>query len=1117
MVTVELLGIRAAQTLPCLLEDIRAKREQGICVAVLVPEQYTLQAERELIEGLQLPGLMDLDVMSPRRLDRLIRERAGGGALPVLDDRGRAMAIAQALMDVEEELHYYRRVARQPSLPDRLSALLSDMEKAMLRPELLLDWAEKQRAGAAREKLRDIGLIWQAYLQVIEGRFTNSPAHLEDQLQRLAYARLFEGMAVFVAGFDVIQPDTARLLAGMALQAESVTVALTMDSASDRPIFYAQRRTASRLSDTLQSAGIPTRLRYREPEISRDEALRHLERHLFAVRCVPYGGTSDAIAIHIAPNPYEEAAAAAASLRAWHESGMPWERMAVAYAQPGEMEGILDQTLTAMGIPHFLNRKDAALRHGLCRFLVGSVRSVCGGWEQEDVLLALKSGFSPVRGDDIARLENYALSNGISRAKWRKPFTRGDDAEAMEPLRQALAAPMTALQEQLRTAKNATASMEALYTYLNTCGAYERLLQTEDELIRRGMLTEAAQNRQIWQLLIGLLDQMHALLGSRRVAMKELPRLLEGGLNGARIATLPPSGDTVAVGEAGHLMTGKIDALILVGMQDGVTASPVDSLLSEHEREQFTQDIGGLPVGMTREERASLRQMDFYRAMTLPSGHILLTFSGGGTAGEALRESTLLTSLRALFPSVRVTGGVSAAAQQPLSPHTALETLAVMLRQCADGRSGPPSGEWLEALRRLWFDPAWHDRAEMILSGLWARVEAQAIRKGQAAVLYQQDAVSITRLETFAQCPYRYFVQHGLKPTERPDFTFRADEKGTFFHAVLERFVRAASKENGWPNVPDACIDRLVDNALGPARETWADGPLDEDAMSRSLAEEYVRTVRRAAHSLTEQMKRGQFVTVGAEVRFGENGELPPVTLVLDSGARIALQGVIDRVDAFRDGDRVWLSVIDYKSGSQRLDPVRIQHGLQLQLLLYLEAAFQGYPQGEAAGAFYFIVTDPLVETDSEDEQEIARDVSAQMRLSGVVVADKQVVKALDGTEKGGQVLDRPIFKADGSVAKNALAADPAGMRQLMRHATETASALADRIRQGEIDISPAKIGEWTACDHCPVSLVCGRDPRLPGGKPRELEKGDRSEVWQELIGTTFEASNDASEQEGHT
>ena len=1105
MVEVRILGIRAAQTLPCLLSDIREKREAGYRTVVLVPEQYTLQAERELVEGLELPGLIDLDVMSPTRLDRLIRERAGSGALPALDDRGRAMALAQALMDVEEELHYYRRVARQPSLPDRLSVLLTDMEKAMLHPDLLLEWAEKQRPGAAREKLRDIGLIWKDYLAVIEGRFADPASHLEDQLRRLEITGLLERTAIFVAGFDIIQPDVARTLTAAAKQAESITVALTIDSRNERPIFYAQKRTASRLMDALTDAGVPCRMEYRYPKPLQNAALRHLEKQLFAVRNVPYDHPTEAIALHIAPNPCEEAAYAASQLRAWHEAGIPWERMAVAYAQPGEMEGLLDQTLSAMGIPHFLSRKDAALRHGLCRFLIGAVRSVCGGWEQEDVLLALKSGFSPVRGDEIAQLENYALSNGISRAKWRTPFTRGEDAEAMEPLRVRLTAPMMALQEDLRKARSATASMEAIYDFLNACDAYQRLLENEDALLRRGMLTEAAQNRQIWQLLMGLLDQMHALLGDHRVAMKELPRLLEGGLNGARIATLPPTDGTVAVGEAGHLMTGRIDALILVGMQDGVTASPADSLITERERAQFTSDESTLPIGLTREERASLRQMDFYRAMTLPTEHLLLTASGGGTAGEALRESTLLTSLRALFPQMRVTGGVATSELVPLSPQTALETLAVMLRDCADGKSGAPSGEWLEALRRLWFDPAWHDQAEMILSGLQARVEAKAISKGQAAVLYQQDAVSITRLETFAQCPYRYFVQHGLRPSERRDFTFRADEKGTFFHAVLEAFIRSAAADPEWPNLTGETIDRLVNEAINPAKENWENGPLDEDSASRSLADEYIRTIRRAAHRLADQMRHGQFVTVGAEVRFGEGGDLPPVTLVLRDGTRIALQGMIDRMDAFRDGDRVWLSVIDYKSGTQRLDPVRIRHGLQLQLLLYLQAASEGFPQGEAAGAFYFIVTDPLVETDSEDAEEIDRDVGAQMRLSGVVVADKEIVKAIDGTEKGGQVLDRAIFKNDGTIARNALAADSEGLRQLMRHANETAAALADRIRDGEIDIAPAKIGDWKACDYCPAALVCGRDARLPGGTPRELERGDKSDVWQELVGTTFE------------
>lgn len=755
-------------------------------------------------------------------------------------------------------------------------------------------------------------------------------------------------------------------------------------------------------------------------------------------------------------------------------------------------------TMKAAGVPHYLARKDSAARHGLCRMLTATLKAVSNGFAQQDMLDAAKSGFSPLEDEEALLLENYALENGVNRGKWLNPFSRGAQAEAMEPLRQRLTAPMEALRVKLRQAKTAAQSVTAVVELLEDVHAYDRLLRREEELLRRGMMTEAAQNRQVWQTVMNLLDQLYALLGERRAAMKDLARFVEAGLANAVISALPPQPDTVMIGEAGHLMTGQIDALLVMGMQDGVMVSTLDSLLSEQERAALSEAMH-CPVGLTRQEQSALRQADFYRTLALPHKKLTITFSQGGQDGAALRPAGLIYDLRALFPGLETTGGVTADSmeEEPLSPTMALDGLALRLRAMADGRETQMDQAWQDALRWLWHSDKWHGRIRQVVDSLSAQAGAGQLSREQTRRLFTQDTVSISRLEEFAACPYRHFVDYGLKPVPRRPFTFEADERGSFYHAALQGYATLASALPHWPQVEEDEVNRMMDRVLEPLTQAWEGGPLREDAMGRQLGESYVRSVRRAAWLFTRHLRNSRFTTWGAEVSFGTEGGLPPVILTLEDGRRIALRGKIDRIDRF-DGDKgLYLRVVDYKSSQKGLDPVRMWYGLQLQLLLYLKAATQCQEGALPAGAFYFTVKDPMVSSPEDIKAEAEKLIAKSLRLKGVVLAETEVVDAMDAEEKNYS-LDK-VFNKDGTVAKTAAALELEDMHALLTHAQKTAAQLADRIRQGQIDVSPAQIDQWSACDYCQYRAVCGLDPALPGGGKRCLEDFPREELMARL------------------
>ena len=247
--------------------------------------------------------------------------------------------------------------------------------------------------------------------------------------------------------------------------------------------------------------------------------------------------------------------------------------MAVALPAGTGTNSILLARLKLSGIPFFCAEKTPAASHGVCRMLLGAMRCLSDGYQTDTVMDVAQSGFSTLTDDEAWRLENYALARGISRNQWQAPFTRGEDAAEAEALRNRLVRPVEALREELKKARNAAESVEAVVHFLEAEDVWNRLKEREERLLARGMYREAVVDRQVWQMLMELLDQLWALLGKRRASIRDMRSLLETALESAEVAVLPEHENGVEIGEVGHMLAGNVDALVLTGVQEGIMRS----------------------------------------------------------------------------------------------------------------------------------------------------------------------------------------------------------------------------------------------------------------------------------------------------------------------------------------------------------------------------------------------------------------------------------------------------------------------------------------------------------------------------------------------------------------
>ena len=624
-------------------------------------------------------------------------------------------------------------------------------------------------------------------------------------------------------------------------------------------------------------------------------------------------------------------------------------------------------------------------------------------------------------------------------------------------------------------AMDAAASMTAVFQLLMDVNAYETLRQEEERLLKAGFHVRANQNSQIWQTVLTLFDQLVRLSGDSRIPLKHIAARLECGFSAVSLASLPPASEMLHAGALGHLLAVEADAVFLLGLNDGLLNRSTESLLSPDERAQ-TQQKTGCFLGLTDENRMLQAKLDLKLAMTLPKKHLFLSYARTSADGAALRPLSLLGTIQnRLLPGLNTAPD----ANLPMSATQALSQLSLILRAHADGAlQGDLSPQWQERLHKLLRSPATAQDAMRLLRSLGFDGSAQPLSSHQARALFGEDVLTVSRLEQFAECPFKHFVTYGLRPHVLREWKIDPIETGNFYHTGLNNFAKLARREKAYPNLPSERVEAMAEEAIAPLIEELMQGPMGDGDRALARFDLARQAIKRAALTMTSHLAAGKFQLYRTEASFGYEGGMPPIVLVLSDGRQIALRGRIDRIDRYDAPDAVYLRVIDYKSSQQTLDAARTWWGLQLQLLLYLDVCTQAIPGAKPAGAFYFYVADPLVESDTDAACVVEGKLRDLFQLRGIALSDVEIVSAMD--EGDIPCVLPPLYLKSGELKKTAKALDEQQFSALLRHAREVAVELADRLFGGETAIAPTRDQSRTSCDFCDYRAVCHFDCQSP-------------------------------------
>lgn len=1083
-------GGRTRRLWPELLKTMAASRREDIRCVLLVPEQYTLQAERDIIAGLRLPGFFDIEVWSLSRFIQRQFQQYSGGRVRI-DANGKNIAMARALLDTSKKLRYYARSAQRRGFVAQSGEWIADMKRAEITPDQLSAYAASLPEGAYQDKMSDLAALYQSYDALLADKYVDGEDALVRAMEAVQRSGIVENADVFVYGFDMITDDFSRLLCAVTRCCRECHVYLVMDreTAADGDCFKPVRDSAERLRGRLREAGLRREWLWSAPApINAPPEIRYLEEKLLTPAPVPYPEYPAAITLFEAAAPYAEVQEIAQQITLLLRRGVEPDSICVLCGSLDAYGALLDSVLTSYGIPYYLAVKEPLQYHGLSQLLITALRCVSGGYRREDVLALLKSGFTPLSEHECWTLENYAVRYGITGTRWHQPFTRGEEEERRVPeeARAKLMPLLKQLQDDLREARSGSESLSAPIRFVIDCHAFDTLVDQEYSLISARMDAAALRARQVWSRLLALFDQLHEIAGESRIPAKAMVNLLEAGLLENEISALPASDGCVSVGEIGNLIPAEPYAVFVCGLDSSVSEGRDNGLFSPDEVDNICADLHAY-LGMGPDERDRMAELDVWKALCSPTGELHISYAQAAQGGAAQRPAAVVSAIRRLFPRMMVYGSVSDSqgTQHPLAPLPALNEIGTRIR------TGTLNGEWRQAWKWLMQSPEYRPMALELVHAMQNAAPDETLPASLAKALFTERIVTVSRLESYAACPYSHFVEYGLRPQEQREWGLDARDRGNFFHAAMEGFTRVLPENPKWPAISRMECDTMMEAALRPLTEAWKESSLTETARVRAEAKRYTNICKRVAWIFTRGAMESQFRPTEIEVAFGYPGGPPPLTLRLQDGSRVLVRGRIDRIDRFDSGESVYLRVVDYKSGEQKLDPAKIYLGMQLQLLLYLEAALESDRDALPAGAFYQWMGDPLI--DQEKKSAIEAELAKRLCLKGVMLSDAQVVEWMDGAKPPVSIED--VFKKDGTPRAGKLVCSLEELNALIRRAHQTAVKLTEEIRRGGIQPSPVvEKSNIVRCQYCAFAGVCRRDSRqrtldrpLPNVKLQDL------------------------------
>ncbi len=1104
------------------LEEIKEKlKEEGDNkLILLVPEQFTLQAERDLIEKQNLKGIMRAQVLSFTRLAHSVFSEVGGLTRVPINELGKSMILRKVADESLKELSIYKSIAKQDGFINKVNELICQMKQHDIGPiDLTMEFNEMEEDTILKRKLEDIILIYQRFNRYLKDKYIDNEDHVNLLIENIERVKFLEGAEIWIDGFQSFTPQILRVIEELAKKVENITITFTMEVNSkekDKELFDISQRTYLKIKAIAQKLNLEEEvinLDIKERDVlAKVKEIEHIEKELYSYPYKQYTDENVNLKVFAASNLYTEMENVAAQIiHLVSNRGYRWKDIALVSGGLDQYSMILKRVFEEYNIPYFMDEKRSIMNNPMIELILSSVEILSRGYRYEDVFRFLKTGFSDFTKDEVEEFENYVLQYGIrGKNSYFQPFIKGheEDLPKYNDLRERFIAPFAKFEKKIYRKKKVGDITKALFEFIKDLNIEKKLDKWIEELREQKYFEYVNENTQIWNKIMEIFDQLIEILSDESTTLKDYGRTLEAGFLACQVGVIPSTIDQVLVGSIGRSKSHDIKALFVIGVNDGILpfSKEEGGILLDHERKFLEKK--GISIGSTVETSLLEEQFIIYSALSKPSEYLWISYALADQEGRAMRPSILIDRFKKIFKNLNIKSDIVNTLENEMhlirTPISTFKYMTENIRLNLDSK----------AMESIWWDvygwyteqARWEERRNLMIKGLFHENQITYIGENKARRLYDNPIrSSVSRLERFANCPFSHFVTYGLRPKERKEYELSNPDIGKLFHDSMEQFTKEmVNEEIDWHDLTRTQNDYLVEKVIDEMVPEFEHGIMLSTHRYKYLVTRLKRISKRAMWTLTEHIKRGEFTPKGHEIIFGSEGDLPPIIIELDDGEKIYLEGRIDRVDILNDEDGNYVKIIDYKSGNTDFSLSDVYYGFKIQLMVYLDAILSSegkkhnvevYP----GGIFYFKIDDPLIKTTEKAVEEVEKEINKRLKMSGLVLKDVNIIKKMDeeiGTYS--DIIPAGITKA-GEITRSSSALEKEDFKALLNHVRRLIKEIGEEILKGNVKIEPFKKGQNTSCKYCEYTSICQFDNSFSENRYKNVKELKDNEVLDKI------------------
>lgn len=1106
----------SGKTTRCFEEiDKKIKSESDSKMFMLVPEQFTFEGEKKLIDTLGEEVLLRATVINFKRLAHKVFSKVGGAKEKSLDDCGKAMLIYYILNSDRLKFATFGTVAHQKGFAALIGEMIGEFKRYNVTYEDLEEAYEKMSSKPTlRDKLFDLKEIYKAFSNETEGKFLDRDDELNVLMKKLEEYDYIKDSYVWIDEFSFFTPQQMKIIEKLLHLSKDVYITLNYEKLENQNTFYLTETTLNRLQRMAEKNNVPINIEDLDGRGYKflSKELKHLEENINTISIKPKEEVTNDIEINVAFNSFKEIEIVARDIvKEVREKNIRYKDIAVISRDIDSYTEYIKGIFNQYDIPFFIDKKASTENNNFIVFISSALEIINKNWSYETVFRYLKTYILDIDMEDIDILENYVLCHGIKgKSKWvdkvwdypvyneYNPFETDEEfLEKINEIKEKVVAPLRNLLEISKTNDTVKNIGEKLYHFLEEANVKDHIKELVDSYSAEGEIALSEEYSQIWNKVMDILNSFVEVLGEEEMSLNEFVKIFAVGVDHAEVGIIPTALDQVFIGGSDRSKSQDVKRVYLIGCNEGVfpMVSTNEGILNDTEREELNNigmELGSDTLSKTYEEEFLV-----YTALTIARESLVISYPVSDLNGKGRRPSRVISKIKRIFPKIIENNYVlnDKFTDKISSPKATFNEMILQIKDCDE--------EDYPYLRDLY---KWYEKSENYNEKL-SKMEEYFLYKNDPKVLSKEAInsiyggdikASVTQFEKYAACPFAYYVTYGLKAKERRTNEVSYPSIGSLLHEGIDKFCSDAVKNNiDFRDITEEYIEGAVEEIVAKLLEKKENFLFLNTARMRFLVRKLKRVLRRTLKIIVKQLENSDFNPMGFEMKFDKDGELPPMVVSKD-GSTIYIVGKVDRVDFYNCDGNTYIRIIDYKLGSMEIDFSKIYNGLQLQLLTYLEAVMESLDKkGEKAvpcGVFYYKMDDPIIE-DKEHltKEEIEDKINESLKLQGLLLKDKEVILAMDNDfeKRKKSIVVNASLTAKGELAKSnskgqITKEDFNFLREFVKGKLEE---LCSNVLGGDISITPYKLKEETPCKFCSYKSICHFDDTLEFNNYRVIEE----------------------------